>query len=164
MAIDLVLYVEDDAGNVSTTALPFSASFSLPQLIEGGQAFAVLIDAVINGRFRGADLCVNVPIGGLTDNTTTGGSDVEEVAAFEFVTINGNRVKLNVPGMTDLDTLPGSNDLDTTEADVAAVIAMMEDGLAVTSGTIEPQDIGDEDIVDTIFAREHFRSSGRRRR
>lgn len=163
MVVDLVYYIDDDAGNVSTTSLPLPEAFTLAQLTEFAQGFAPIIDAIIHGRFKGADLCVNINVGGLSNNNISTISDVEEIAAFEFVTVNGDRVKLNVPGCPDLAVLAGSNELDTADAEVAAVITMMESGLAVTSGTKEPCDVGASDIVDTLFAREHFRSSGRRR-
>jgi hypothetical protein len=53
--------------------------------------------------------------------------------------------------------------LNQAETNVAAFIAAMETGIAVTGGTISPCDIGESSIVDTVFAREAFKNSGARR-
>lgn len=160
MPFEIVYTVEDAATNRSTTSIKVPTTFALADYIEFGQGLIVLAGAIMRGVVRTAELCLDIDISGLTGNTVSTLSDVEEIAAFEFVTAEGNRVKLNIPGCPDGVTITDTNTLDPTDPQVATIITMMEDGLT----GVQPCDVGGDDIVDTLFAREHFRSSGKRRR
>lgn len=159
MPFEIVYTVRDEANKDGTTSIKIPTTFTLADYIEFGQDFIVLAGALMRGLVRSAALCIDVDISALTDNTISSISDVEEVGAFEFTTSAGNRVSLNIPGCPDLSVIAGTNTLDPTDTEVAAIITMMEDGIA---GTL-PSDIGGEDITEVIFAREHFKSSGARR-
>jgi hypothetical protein len=68
-----------------------------------------------------------------------------------------------VPGILESLVIPNSKELDLAEPAVAAIITAMQNGIAVTGGTITPSDIQEEDIVGFESALERFRASGRRR-
>jgi hypothetical protein len=70
---------------------------------------------------------------------------------------------VNVPGIAESNVLAGSDDLDIIDLTVAAFITAMETGIAVTGGTISPCDVNEDTIIDTVYAREQFRASGKRR-
>ncbi|HEY9658563.1 MAG TPA: hypothetical protein V6C65_08945 [Allocoleopsis sp.] len=165
MPVNLIYTIEGDTqGEKSTTSLSLFDGNLLDSLQKFAVAFATILNSAIMGKILDAFLVFDVDISGLTGNTLSDASDVEEVAAFEFGTAENNRIKLNIPGLQEAKVIADTHELDTADTDVAAIIAMMEDGLAVTGGTIEPCDIGEDDIVDTFFAREQFRNSGSRRK
>lgn len=165
MPVKLIYSIEGDTqGEYSSTSVTLWDGNLLASLQGFGVAFATLLNATIMGKILDAHLVFEVDISGLTGNTLSDASDVEEVAAFEFATAENNRVKLNIPGLQEALVVSDTHELDTTDAGIAAVITMMEDGLAVTGGTIEPCDIGGDDLVDTFFSREQFRNSGARRK
>jgi hypothetical protein len=58
----------------------------------------------------------------------------------------------------------GSDALDTTDADIAAFIAAMVDGLTPSTYAtlVEPSDSREDDITALDYARERFRASGKR--
>lgn len=163
MAVSIIYSVVGEVPTeISTTEVKLPDSFSLAQFTTFGAAFATAMNNLIWGRILDATLVVDVDISALTGNIAAVQGDVEEVGAFEFVTAQGNRVKMNVPAIDELLTAADSHELDQADPAVAAAIAMMETGIAVTGGTIAPCDIGQDDIVDTIFAREQHRNSGKR--
>lgn len=162
--VSLVYTIEDAAKGKSTTQIFLDQADTLARLLGFGSAFATLLNNAIMGKILDAYLVFDVDVSGLSNNTLSDASDVEEIAAFEFATETGDRVKCNVPALQEAKVLAETHELDTADTDVAALIAMFEDGLAVTGGTIEPCDIGEVDIVDTFFAREQFRNSGKRRK
>lgn len=164
VALELTYTVTDAKGAQSTTTINVPTGFSLPQYTEFAAGMATLIDTILRGRVSGADLCVAADISGLALNIPPGDDDVEEVASFVFATSEGRRVSLNIPGAPDNIAISGSDDLNTdSNASVQAVVNMMTNGIAVTGGTIQPCDVGEDDIVLLIEARERFRSSGTRK-
>lgn len=161
-AVQIIYTVQDDDGDTSTTTIHTPTGFTLAQWGEFGSAMATLLDAILAGKIINADICFGVDISGLTSNTALSTSDREEIGAFQFRTLQGYKVNVNIPGLDELVVASGSDDLDQADPDVAAFITAMESGVAVTGGTVSPCDIAEDDIVSTVFARERFRSSGSR--
>jgi hypothetical protein len=89
-------------------------------------------------------------------------SDVEEVGAFVARTTEGRPVEINVPALNDGVVVAGTNQLDITDPAVAAFITMLEDGIAVTGGTIVPSDVGEDDLEAVVSFTKETRSSGTR--
>lgn len=163
VALAIVYTAIDDNGERGSTTIHIPDSFSLSQIGEFGEAMATLVDAVLGGKVESADLGVFVDISALTSNTALSTSDVEEVGAFAFEAVGGFPVKVNIPAIDELMVLSGSDDIDQSDSDIAAFIALMESGLAVTGGTVIPCDVDENDITTTVYARERFRASGTRR-
>jgi len=164
MGVASIIYtVVDESGDEGTTEVNVPDSFSLAQFTEFGAAMATLLDAILAGRVTGADLCFNADISGLTNNAPAEFSDVEQVGEFVFVTADQTKVICNIPALDENTvTIVGSDDIDQSQADVAAFITAMITGIAVTGGTIAPSDIGESDITTLRTARERHRSSGKR--
>jgi len=164
MAAPQIVYsVVDDSGEIGTTSINIPTGFSLSQIGEFGSGLATLLDKILGGKVLTAKLVFSVDISSLTSNVALSTSDVEEIGAFQFETVAGFPVTVNIPAINELVVLSGSDELDQADADVAAFIAAMENGLAVTGGTIAPCDVAESDVVTTVYARERFRASGKRR-
>lgn len=157
----IVSYV-DQAGKRATSTLFFTTGLTLAQITEGISAMLELLDNVVGTIIYAAQAVLEVDISGLTGNTTGVTSDVEQVGEFNCVTAANRKVLINVPGIMDNLSVVGSDDLDTTQADIAAFITALEDGIATTGGTIIPCDVGELDIVEVTTARERVRNSGSR--
>lgn len=162
VALEVIYEVEDRDGDRSTTSVKVPNGFSISQFTEFGAAMATLIDAMLEGRVSGADLALSVDLSGLTFNTLDLASDVEDIGAFQFRTSENRPVRVNIPGINEINVLDYSDDLDQAAPSVSAFIAMMESGLAVTLGTISPCDVAEDDIIAVEYARERFRASGKR--
>lgn len=165
MAIEIVYEVEDRSGDKATTAVKVGGNQVVANITEFAAAYATAVNAIIKGIIRSATAYFFPDISGLTGNVATPFSDVEHVGKFEFLTADGNRVKVNIPAIDEqLVEATTSDSLNQSQTDVAAFIAAMENGIAVSGGgTIQPCDIGESSLIDTIFAREAFRNSGARR-
>ena len=163
MPFEIVFTIADNADKRATTSVKIPTTFTLADYTTFGAGMAQALNDFVRGRILGAELCLDVDISTLTANTISPLSDVEEIGAFEFVTAQGNRVKLNIPGCPDGVALPNSNTLDPVDSQVSAIITAMESGIAVTGATASPCDVGGDDITEILFARENFRSSGSRR-
>lgn len=163
IAFDITYTVSDNDGDQATTTVKVPTTFTLSDYGEFGAAMAELIDDIIEGRVDAADLCLSADLAGLVGNVAVGGSDVEEIAAFQFLTSDNRAVNVNIPAMSEAIVGAGSDDLNQADPLVAPFITAMESGISVTGGTITPCDIGEDDIVSTKYAREKFRASGSRR-
>lgn len=159
----IIYTVKDDSGDEGTTTINIPTGFDLSQLTEFGAGMATLLDAILSGKVLTADFCVSVDISSLTSNTALSTSDVEEIGNFQFRTVGNFPVFVNVPTIDELTVLSSQDDLDQADPAVAAFIAAMETGIAVTAGTISPCDVGEDDIALTVYARERFRASGKRK-
>lgn len=163
LAAQIIYTATDDSGERGTTAINVPNGFSLTQYGEFGSAMATLLDALLGGRIESAEICFGFDISTLTSNIAVANSDVEEIGSFVFETGIGTTVRVNVPGIDESVVAPGSDDIDQADVAVAAFLSVMEDGIATGGGTISPCDKGEEDIINTVFARERFRGSGSRR-
>lgn len=163
LTYEVIYSIEDDSGEVSTTAIKINPGNTIAQYTEFGAAMATLIDALVDGKTIAADLAIGVDLSALSLNLLVGTADVEEIGAFQFTTTENRLVNLNIPGITDNLVLEGSDDLDVTHASVGAIITAMETGIAVTGGTIAPCGKGEDSITIIKSARERFRSSGSRK-
>lgn len=152
----------DQAGKKSTNTLYITEGLTLIQIIEGLQTLVLFIDDVVGALINGIDFTISVDLSGLTGNVTAATADVEEVGEFISRTVAGRDVTLNLPCINDTTSPPGSDDLDPTDTNIGAIISMLEDGLAVTGGTIIPCDVDGNDLVQVVTSRERVRNSGSR--
>lgn len=163
MPIEIVYTIEDRKGKQATTSTRIADATTETQVTAFATGFASLMDAITRGIIRAITAVYKVDISALANNAPSASSDVEEIGAFEFVTAQGNRVKLNIPAINENLVVNETGELDLTQTAIANIVTMMEDGLAVTGGTVTPCDIGEDDIVGTLVARERSRSSGARK-
>lgn len=151
----------DQAGKTSTMEVHFTTGLTLAQITEGlGAGLGALIDAVTVAIITAINALIPVDISGLTGNAAGALSDVEQLGEFIGGTAAGRKVIVNVPAIMNTLSTPGSDDLDQADADVAAFISALEDGLAVTGGTVTVTDVGGDDVTAVLTARERVRNSG----
>ena len=160
--VEIVATYRDQASKEGTNTMYVADGLTIAQMTEGVQALAQLADAVVNAVIRGFDFVISIDLSGLTGNSTGQTSDVQEVGEFIFATAANRPVQLNLPCINDAASPAGSDDIDQTDTDMAAIIAMMEDGLVTVGGTIIPTDVDQNDIVQLVTARERMRNSGKR--
>lgn len=166
MGVTLVYeIVGNKPAETSTTSVHLFDGSLLESLTGFAVAFATILNNVITGKILSAALVFDIDISGVSGNVAEVYSDVEEVAGFFFETESqGNPVYLGIPSLIETVVLDETHDLDQVATNVAAVIAMMEDGIAVTGGTIRPSDIGEDLIDEVVYAREQAKNSGARKK
>lgn len=167
MVYKITYTIADNDDDEANTSVYVPEGSTIANYTDFAWRYALTIQDFIFGIFRGiATLQVPIDISGLTGNVASADSDVEQKSLFEFDTANPNgSVALQVPCLNELNILLGSDELDQADPDVAAFIAMMEDGLTITGAVVvQPTNINSEDIISTKVARAITVNSGRRRR
>jgi hypothetical protein len=159
-AIEVTGTYQDQAGKTATNTMFIPNGLTLAQIVEGLQAAAAIIDAAITALLTGLEFTISVDISGLTNPIAADSADVEEVNEYIFATADGRDVRYNIPAGNNTASPAGTDDLDQANANVAAFISMIEDGIAVTGGTVTVSDVDEDDITNVLVARERVRNSG----
>ena len=161
--IEIIYTIEDRRKRTATTSVKVGSGETKGRVTLFAVAFADAIDNLMNGIIRSAVALLSVDISGLTSNTATNDSDVEEIAAASFTSGVGTKVDVNIPAVLETLVNNDTGNLDDTSAAYQAFRTMMETGIAVTGGTIVPCDIGEETGLELDYFRERSRNSGKRK-
>lgn len=161
IAPKITINITDNDGDDANTSIHVPSGLTIAQYGAFANAYANAIDDIALGRVdpKGT-MTVPVDISGLTGNTLDPASDVEQIAAFQFLDANGEPVDINVPGLLLADVVAGTDTLNTADTQIAAFITLIEDG----DGTVAPSSVAEADILSLIYARKETRASGRKRR
>lgn len=160
---EIVFTIEDRRKKKATTSVKVLDSFAEAAVTGFAQAWADAIDNLIGGVIRSAVAILGVDISGLTSNTATNDSDVEEIASAQFETAEGQIVEVNIPAILETLVVNETGQLDEAAPQVAAFLDMMIDGITVNATLIQPCDVGDTDIIKHNYFRERSRNSGTRK-
>lgn len=159
LAFRLVFVFTDDKGKSSTTSMRLPTGFSIADYQEFGEAAAQLLINASTGSLTRASVTFNVSLDGLGLKTVA--SSVSKVARklfLQFTTaVTGFLGKTLFPSLAESKVLSGTDDVDQTDTDVAAVISAMEDGISVTGGTMTFTNGRGHDLVTAAEAKEQFR-------
>lgn len=160
LAPKILVTLTDNDGDSAKTEIHVPSGLTIAQYATFANAYANAIDDIALGRVdpKGT-MTIPVDISGLTGNTLDPASDVEQIAAFQFLDTNGEPVDINVPGLLLADVVAGTDGLNTADTEIAAFVTLIETG----DGTVAPSSVAEADIVSLIYARKETRASGRRR-
>jgi hypothetical protein len=88
-------------------------------------------------------------------------ANVAEKALFMVRSVvSGLFGKFFVPTYNDSLSVTGSDDIDQADPNVAAYLAILEDGVTTAGGVINPVDLRENDLSAVTEAREIFRRFG----
>lgn len=164
MAFVVLYTIEDEKGISSTTEVNVPGTASFDNAAVFAVEMAQLINALIRGAIRRVGLAFLVDISGAGLRAAPlADSDVEEGARFQFRTANGFYTGLRIPTFDEAKIVAASRDVDLADSDVAAFVTAMTTGInlipAGGTGTLQPSDKREEDIVSLTEAKEQFVSS-----
>jgi len=164
MAFSIIVSFRDNKNERSTTEINLPSGTAYDDVLLFAQEVVQLIDPLITGAIERVGIAATVDVSGLgLTAAPTVGSDVEEGARFQFRTALNNFTSLRLPTFDEAAIVPGTREVSQVDTDVAAFLTAMESGIDLTgvggSGTIQPSDKRDEDIITTQQAREQFLSS-----
>jgi len=165
MALSVIYTFKDAKDKSSFTEVPIPIATTLANGVIFAQQMALLIDTLINGRIARIGLAATVTMPGGLSATANTVADVEEGGLFQFRTSGQFHKSMRIPTLAETFVLPASNVLDTTDPDVAAFVTAMVDGIALGpfggTGTVQPCDTREEDLIALDFALEDFQNSRR---
>ncbi len=159
LAVSLRLDMRDDKGNTSFTKVRVPTGFTIADYIEFGQAIGQLIATIDAAAITRASVVFNVDISGLGLKSVAGGvSKVARKLYLQFTTaVTGFIGKTLFPALDEGKVIAGSDDVDDSDVDVAALVTAFEDGIVVTAGTMTMTNGRGHDLVALSDAKEQFR-------
>jgi hypothetical protein len=161
-----ITYSIKDAKNaVSTTKVNVPRSVGLTNVTIFATEMAKLINNLTRGAITRIGAATFVPLPAILRQQPLPNSDVEQGARFRFRTEDGFYTALRLPTFDKNYILPGSKDVDTTDAAVVAFVTVMTTGINLATaggtGTASPSDKRDNDVVALASAKKQFLSSRR---
>jgi hypothetical protein len=161
LAVTINVQCVDSKNKASSTRIRVPTGFSIPQYIEAAQAILQLVANLQVGMITGATLTFSIDLSGLSLKTVANVlADVSQKGYFSFTSaVTGFFKRFAIPTFSEDLVAVGSDAIDTTDTDVAAFVAAMENGIVVTGGTISPTTERAHYLVALIDAREVFRRS-----
>jgi hypothetical protein len=163
MPIEIIYTVYDRKTKRATTSVKVGQAETLERVQLFATAWADAIDNLIGGVIRAAVAMISANPNGLIGNVVGTNSDVEEIGAFQFNCEVGPPIEVTIPGLNENLVENDTGNLDQADTDVAALIAMFEDGLDIGPVTVKAVNTGEESSVSLIYARERSRNSGKRK-
>lgn len=159
LAVSVRFDMKDDKAKTSFTKVRVPTGFSIAQYTEFAQGMAQLIADISQCQVTRASFCVGLDLSGASIKPSpTAFSDIAQKILVGFSTVlAGFRTKMKIPALDETKVLAGSDALDQSDADVAAFITAMENGIVTSGGTIAPTDQRLNDINNTDYMRELFR-------
>lgn len=149
----------DAKGKTSFTKVRIPTGFALADYTQFGFGIAQSIANISDCRITNVSFCLGIDLSGATIKAAASVlSDIAQKAIVGFGTaVSGFRTLMKIPAIVESKIVLGSDTVDQTDADWAAFLTAMEDGIVVTGGTISPCDIRENDVTTTEYAREFFR-------
>lgn len=159
--------VQDGKGSKSAVTVEVPTSVSLADVAIFAAEMAKIVRPLLAGQIVGVGYMIELDLAsvfGAGENPVPdANSDVEEGARFGFATTNDFTKTMRVP--TFLETLinASTDEVNTTDTDVAAFVAAMTGGIDLTSaggsGIVQPSDVRAEDLATLKYAIEAFTRS-----
>jgi hypothetical protein len=162
-AVTIRFGILDNKGKTSFTKVRIPTGFSITDMVEFAQSAAQLIADLSGGQVTSAGVCAGLDLSSATIKPVviSQAADTLKKGFFQFKAALDARFKMRmkIPAFSETKIVAGSDQIDQTDTDVAAFITAMEDGIAVTSATIQPTTNRANDLDTIDFARELFRAS-----
>lgn len=163
LAVSVRFSFVDGKGKTSSTKIRVPNGFSINAYLEFAQAAADTISTAIDCRITSATICIGLDLAGATlKAAATAVADIAQKGQFIFNTaVNGFRKIFRLPTFDETKVLPNSDSLDEIDADMAAFITSMENGISVGGGlgSVSPCDQRENDISALSSTRELFRGT-----
>lgn len=159
LAVKLVFNWKDAKNKASKTILHIPTGFSIAQMIEAGQAAAQILANVSVCELTSVSASVGIDLSGATIRAVANSvADIgEKLLLLARSTVSGLKARFNIPTFDENFLVAGSDALDFADADVAALVSAIEDGLVVGGTPVLPRDKRGNDLVLVSQGREIFR-------
>lgn len=159
LAVNLRFDFVDDKNGKSHTNVKVPTGFTIANYLEFGQGMAQLLSNLSAAQITRASVTFAIDLSTAVIKAVASGlSDVAQKAFFMFRSaVAGFYNRLKLPAFSESKIISGSDSVDTSDPDVSAFIAAMENGLSVTGGTIAPSDDRENDLAALHIAKEQFR-------
>ena len=149
----------DEKGDTSFTKVRVPSTFSIAQYTEFVLALGQFIANMSSCRITGGSVTFTIDLSGLSLKASAATiADVFQKGYFSFNSAaTGFFKRMRIPTLAESKVSSGSDNINTLDADVAAFVTAMNNGIVVTGGTISPTTERGHDLTSLNEAREVFR-------
>lgn len=157
-AVSFNFTITDSKGKSSVTKVRTPSGFSVSQYSEFGIAMAQVLTNMSDGVLTDVSIGIPLDLSGATIRAVAAaGADVAKKMLLSATSaVSGLFARFHIPTYDEDHTTTGSDSVDMADAEVAALIAVIEAG----SGGVLPVDRRGNDLEDVTQAREVFRKFG----
>lgn len=155
----LTLTFRDNKKKTSTTKIHFEDGMSIANYVDAAYAIGQTIVNLSSAKLVRASLAFSVDLSSATIRSIANtAADIAQKALIIVRSFTvGQFAKYNVPTTLDSIFVDGTDILDETDSDVAALITALEDGIDVGAVTVTPR-TKRQALLDTVSStREIFR-------
>lgn len=154
LAIAVNFTITDSKGKSAITKVHVPTGFSIAQYIEFGTAMGQIIADLSDGILTSISISVPLSLSGATIRAAAAiAADVAKKALMiAGSAISGLFARFNLPTYDESHTVNNTDEIDMSDADVAAYVAILEGG----AGGALPCDLRGNDLTDVLSAREIF--------
>lgn len=160
LAVSVTFTFLDDKDKSSSTKIRVPNGFSLADYGEFAVGAAQVLANLSTARMTNCSFSATLDLSSATIRAAASlGADIAEKALFVVrSTVNGLFARFNIPTLNDAKVLDGTDQLDTADPDVAAMIAIIENGIDLGGANfIQPVDLRGNDLDEVSQTREVFR-------
>jgi hypothetical protein len=158
VATSIIFTFVDDSGDTGRTEIKVPSTFALSDYVEFAQAFGQLLANISNCQVTGASVSVGIDLSSAGLKAVAAAvSNVAAKMAGLWNTATGIIAKWFIPSPHDTQVTAGSDQFDQTDIAIAPIITAMEDGIAVTSGTLQPTNGRGDDVTSVAKLAQQFR-------
>lgn len=144
----------DEEGEESTRYFEVPTSVSAVNLGSATSTLTSLLLPLINGGIVRAGYTVEVVT--VPNPQIASGAEIQRNMVALFRTAAGKLKRIAVPTFKNTLFLPGSKELDRTDAGVDAFLSAMQSGISVGGSTVTFVDSNNSDLVSVQTTREEF--------
>lgn len=157
-AVSISITFLDSKNKSSSTKVKVPTTLSLAQITEFAGDFGQLMADFSSCRVTGVTPCIGLDLSSATLRAIAAStSDIAEKAWILASTAVGTFTKMKLPTASDSYVIDGTDQVDQTDPDAAALVTIFEDGIVTTGGTIAPVDLRDNDVTGVDEFQEKFR-------
>jgi hypothetical protein len=166
MGFSVLYSVLDAKGQSSTMEVNVPSSVTFANIVLFASEVAKLIHPLMTGQITRIGVAFTVALPAGLRAAPLANSDVEEGARFQFGTSGGFYTATRIPTIDESIILPGTRQVNTANAAVAALVTALRDGLNLVpvggTATVSASDSRGEDITSLASAVEMFQASRKR--
>jgi hypothetical protein len=153
LAVSMTFTFKDNKGKTAPCKIHVPSTFSVAQYIEFAQAAAQILANLSSAKLVNVSISVGVDLSAATIRSVASTTaDIFQKAVVSVRSIvSGLFARFNIPTIQDSIVIEGTDQLDTSDADVAALVIALEDGISVGSPAVivTPRDLRGN-VLDTV--------------
>lgn len=158
LAVTINFTIQDAKGKSAVSKVRVPTGFSMTQYVEFAIAMGQIIANISDGALT--NISVGVPLSLTGAGIRAAAGDAADIAKKALLVargaIAGLFARFNIPTYDEAHSTTGSDQINQSDPDVAALIAVYEAG----AGGVAPVDLRENDLTDVSLARETFRKFG----